>query len=133
MAWQSYSQGSSRLTDLVRRLSSFFRRHTPLTYSSYLVRCCDEIEKAREYDSDGFLVALVKIQQLLGRASELIPYGDDYASRSVNYAPIHMAIASVRRELDALVRQQPPEVECNCRFRPPVSSSSHGFPSLVPS
>ncbi|POS68963.1 hypothetical protein DHEL01_v212643, partial [Diaporthe helianthi] len=94
-------------------LAGFFRRHTPMTYSSYLVRCCEEIEKAREYDSDGFLVALVKIQRLLGRAAELIPYGDDYASRSVNYAPIHMAISSVRRELDALVRHQPPEVECN--------------------
>lgn len=101
-----------------------------MTYSSYLLKCCDEIEKGREYDSDGFLVALVRIQQLLGRAAELIPHGDDYASRSVNYAPIHMAIASVRRELDALVRQQPPEVECNCRFSPLAMSLSRGHPFL---
>lgn len=115
-----------RLTGILRRLSGFFRRHSSMTYSSYLVKCCDEVERAREYDSDSFLVALVKIQQLLGRAADLIPYGDDDASRSVNYAPIHMAITAVKRELDALVRQQPPEVECNCTSSPPSGySASH--------
>lgn len=104
------------LTGLARRLSGFFRRHNPLTYSSYLAKCCDEIEQAREYDSDSFLVALVKIQQLLGRAADLVPYSDDEAARSVNYAPIHMAITAIRKELDVLVRQQPPEVECNCKL-----------------
>ncbi|KAK2613327.1 hypothetical protein N8I77_000248 [Diaporthe amygdali] len=94
-------------------LSALFRRHNPMTYSSYLTKCCDEIEQAREYDSDSFLVTLVKIQQLLGRAAEIIPHGDDEASRRVNYAPIHMALTVIRKELDALVRQQPPEVECN--------------------
>lgn len=98
------------------RLSGFFKRYNPLTYSSYLVKCCDEIEQAREYDSDSFLVALVKIQQLLGRAADLLPYGDDDASRNVNYAPVHMTITAIRKELDALVRRQPPEVECNCEF-----------------
>lgn len=102
------------LTVLVRRLSGFFRRHNPMTYSSYLVKCCDEIEKAREYDSDSFLVALVRIQQLLGRAADLLPYGEDDSSRNVNYAPTHMAITAIRKELETLVRQQPPEVECNC-------------------
>lgn len=85
-----------------------------MTYGSYLVKCCDEVEQAREYDSDSFLVALVKMQQLLGRAADVLPYGDDDASRRVNYAPIHMALTAVRKELDALVRVQPPEVECNC-------------------
>ncbi|KAL1882941.1 hypothetical protein Daus18300_000579 [Diaporthe australafricana] len=84
-----------------------------VTSFSYLVKCCDEVEHAREYDSDSFLVALVKMQQLLGRAADVLPYGDDDASRRVNYAPIHMALTAVRKELDALVRAQPPEVECN--------------------
>lgn len=84
-----------------------------MTYSSYLDRCREEVAQAHEYDSDKFLVALVKMQQLLGRAAELIPYGDDEASRRVDYAPVHMALTSIRKELDALVRDQPPEVECN--------------------
>ncbi|KAI3397511.1 hypothetical protein diail_10723 [Diaporthe ilicicola] len=94
-------------------LSGLFRRQSPMTYSSYLAKCRDEIEHAREYDSDSFLVALVKMQQLLGRAADLIPCGDDEASRRVSYAPIHMALTAIRKELDALVREQPPEVECN--------------------
>lgn len=114
------------LTGLVRRLSGFFKRHNPMTCSSYLVKCCDEIEKAREYDSDSFLVALVKIQQLMGRAADLLPYGDDDASRNVNYAPVHMTITAIRKELDALVRRQPPEVECNCKLSPVADPSSHG-------
>lgn len=84
-----------------------------MTYSSYLDRCREEIQQAQEYDSDKFLVALIGIQQLLGRAAELIPYGDDEASRRINYAPIHMALTAIRKELDALMRDQPPEVECN--------------------
>lgn len=119
------------LTSLVRRLSGFFRRHNPLTYSSYLAKCCDEIEQAREYDSDSFLVALVKIQQLLGRAADLVPYSDDEAMRSVNYAPIHMAITAIRKELDVLVRQQPPEVECNCTLWPLTGPLPHGQSSPV--
>lgn len=98
-----------------------------MTYSSYLVKCCDEIEQAREYDSDSFLVALVKIQQLLGRAADLVPYGDDDASRNVNYAPVHMAITAVRKELETLVRQQPPEVECNCTLSPLTDPLTHEY------
>ncbi|KAK7717736.1 hypothetical protein SLS63_010691 [Diaporthe eres] len=97
------------LDDMRAALGTFY-----VTSLSYLVKCCDEIEQAREYDSDGFLVALVKMQELLGRATDLVPFGgDDDASRNVNYAPVHMAITAVRKELDALVRRQPPEVECN--------------------
>lgn len=84
-----------------------------MTYSSYLDRCREQIEHAQEYDSDKFLVALIRIQQLLGRAAELIPYGDDEASRRINYAPVHMALTAIHKELDVLIRDQPPEVECN--------------------
>lgn len=84
-----------------------------MPYSSYLDKCRDEIEQAQEYESDKFLVAIVRIQQLLGRAAEIIPYGDDEASRRVDYVPIHMALTAIRKELDALIRSQPSEVECN--------------------
>lgn len=84
-----------------------------MTYSSYLDGCREVIELAQEYDSDKFLVTLIRIQQLLGRAAELIPYGDDDASRRIDYAPIHMALTAIRKELEALTRDQPPEVECN--------------------
>ncbi|KAJ4390949.1 hypothetical protein N0V93_004548 [Gnomoniopsis smithogilvyi] len=93
--------------------STMFRRHGPMTLNPYLVKSCEALALLDEYDSDKFLVALVKIQQLLNRVADIIPYGDDEAARSVQYAPIHMAITAAQKELEAVVRQQPPEVECN--------------------
>lgn len=86
-----------------------------MTFTSYLLKCCDALAEAEEYDSDKFLVALVKIQQLLNRVADIIPYGDDDAARGMEFAPIYMALTATQKELDALMRQQPPEVECNCK------------------
>lgn len=98
------------------RYSTLFRRHAPLSLSPYLLKCSEALVQAEEYDSDKFLVALVKIQQLLNRVADIIPYGDDDAARSLQYAPIHMALTATHKELEALIRQQPPEVECNSRW-----------------
>lgn len=86
-----------------------------MTLNAYLLKCCEALASSEEYDSDKFLVALVKIQQLLNRVAEIIPYGDDDAARSVQYEPIHMALTAAQKELEVVVRQQPPEVECNSR------------------
>jgi hypothetical protein len=76
--------------------------------------CCDALQNAQEYDSDKFLVALVRMQGLLGRIADISPGPDvDSVEPRVAYAPFHMAMASIRKELDALVENQPPEVECN--------------------
>lgn len=58
-------------------------------------------------------MAVVKIQQLLNRAADIIPSADDEMATRSPYAPYHMALSAVRKELDALVREQPAEVECN--------------------
>ncbi|PSR82105.1 hypothetical protein BD289DRAFT_484068 [Coniella lustricola] len=122
--------------------STLFRRHNPMMYSSYFQKCCDTLSAANDFDSDRFLVALVKMQQLLNRAADIIPYADDETAARTPYSPFHMALTAARKELDALVREQPAEVECNplfwthyhatvCRLfepviyiRPPSSSSS---------
>lgn len=82
-------------------------------FNPYLLKCCDTLAEAGEYDSDKFLVALVRIQQLLNRAADVIPYSDDDTTRHVQYTPIHMALTAAQKELETLIRQQPPEVECN--------------------
>lgn len=84
-----------------------------MTLNPYMLKCCETLAEAEEYDSDRFLVALVKIQQVLNRVADIIPYGGDDAARGVQYAPVHMALTAARKELEVLVRQQPPEVECN--------------------
>ncbi|KAK7743268.1 hypothetical protein SLS53_004353 [Cytospora paraplurivora] len=113
---KKHLDGKHSLDEMRAALGTFYvtsLRHNTLVYNSYLERCREEVAQAQEYDSDKFLAALVKIQQLLGRAAELIPYGDDEVSRRANYPPIHMALTAIRKELDALVRELPPEVECN--------------------
>lgn len=106
---------SSNLANNPSRCSTLFRRHAPMTFNPYFLKCCETLAAAEEYDSDKFLVALVKIQQLLNRVADIIPYGDDDEARCVQYAPIHMALTAAQKELEALIRQQPPEVECNSR------------------
>lgn len=87
-----------------------------MTYTSYLAKCCKEVDEAQEYDSDKFLVTLVKLQQLLNKGADLIPYSDDEAERRIPYPPSHMALTSVQREMEVLIREQPPSVECNGMF-----------------
>lgn len=84
-----------------------------MSYGSYLSKCCDALGEAQEYDSDKFLVAMVKIQHLLNRGADIIPYSDDEAAHRIQYTPSHMALTAIQRELEALIREQPPEVECN--------------------
>lgn len=84
-----------------------------MMYNSYLSKCCETIAEAQEYDSDKFLLAMVKIQRLLIRGADIIPYGDEEATRRIQYTPAHMALSSIQRELEVLLREQPPEVECN--------------------
>ncbi|CAN8103248.1 unnamed protein product [Discula destructiva] len=93
--------------------STLFRRHPPMIFNPYLLKCCNTLAEADEYDSDKFLAALVRIQQLINRAADIIPYGEDGTARRVQYTPIHMALTAAHKELETLVRQQPPEVQCN--------------------
>lgn len=82
-------------------------------YNSYLSKCCETLADAQEYDSDKFLLATVKIQQLLNRGADIIPYSGEEATHRVQYTPAHMALSSIQKELEVLLREQPPEVECN--------------------
>lgn len=94
-----------------------------MSNNSYLSKCCESLVSVQEYDSDRFLVALVKMQQILNRGADIVPYsdsdGDDDDSSSVpktHYTPVHMALTSLQKEMEALVREQPAEVECNALF-----------------
>lgn len=98
----------------------------------YLLKCCDTLAEAEEYEWDKFLVTLVRIQQLLNRTAEIIPYSDDDAARRVQYTPIHMALTATQKELEALVRQQPPEVECNSKRSAQHLELSHDVPHTPP-
>lgn len=85
-----------------------------MMYSSSLFKCCESLQQVQEYDSDRFLVALVKMQQVLNRGADIIPYSDDDdAARRIHYTPVHMALSSMQNEMEALIREQPADVESN--------------------
>lgn len=98
-----------------------------MTYTPYLARCCEILGETQEYDSDKFLVAMVKIQRLLDCGAEVVPDNEDDPAHSVQYTPCHMALTSIQKEMEVLVRDQPPEVECNCTssLHSPVDVASY--------
>lgn len=105
-----------------------------MSFNSYLSKCCEVLADAQEYDSDKFLLAMVKIQRLLTRGADIIPHSDDPdAERHIQYTPAHMALTSIQKELAALMREQPPEVECNgaCIVPSAAVSISPPLPSLT--
>lgn len=129
--------------------ATLFRRHHPMNHNAYLAKCCASLAHVQEYDSDRLLVALVRMQQIVNRGADLVPYpdddGEDDDDKSPPYTPVHMALNALQKEMEALVREQPADVECNallwthfhanlCRLYEPVlylgSFSSRGHVDL---
>lgn len=82
--------------------------HTP-----YVSHCCDVLLSAQEHDSDKFLVALVRMQQLGARVADALPSPEtDDSPQSMN-GSVYMTMTTAQKELDALARSQPPEVQRN--------------------
>lgn len=113
------------ITCAVQRISTLFRRIYGLPHTPYVARCCDILQHAQEYDSDKFLIALVRMQRLVLRIHEVTPTPHlDTTLPHAFYGSIYMTMATVKKELDALVESQPPDVECNGKL--PYLSSDFG-------
>lgn len=76
------------------------------------MHCCETLLAAQEHDSDRFLVALIYMQRLLTRVSDIIPHPDqdEDGCRAMD-ASLHITMVTTGKELDELVRRQPPEVQ----------------------
>lgn len=83
-------------------------------FTSYLSHCCDVLLSAQEHDSDKFLVALVRTQRLLGHVADTFPdlESEDTSLLSFN-GSVYMVMSTAQKELDALVRSQPSEIQRN--------------------
>lgn len=91
----------------------------PIPFTGYLNHCCDTLLEARENESDKLLVALVRIQRLLGRVHAAFPNPEaDSDAPRISYTSLHMVITTIRKELDVLVEKAAPEIEENCEFSP---------------
>lgn len=150
MWFSEYFLSSLQLT--FPRYSTLFRRHHPVGHNSYLSKCCHSLARVQEYDSDRFLIALIKMQQvILNRGADIVPDIDDdeeeespdASSPRAHYPPVHMTLCALQREMEALVRAQPADVQGqallylhanSCRlFEPVLAYALTTGPCLDPS
>ncbi|KAK4233284.1 hypothetical protein C8A03DRAFT_48123 [Achaetomium macrosporum] len=99
-------------------VSILFQRTRNSMYTPYLLHCCDILLSAQEHDSDKFLVALVRMQRLIGRVADAFPSPESDDTQLSMNGSASMMMSTAQKELDALARSQPSEVQCN-------ASSSH--------
>lgn len=88
-----------------------------MPWSNHLSQCCDHLSEAREYESDLYLVALVRMLHLAERGFSVIP-AVDYLDPTPPTFRGHMAMAmnNVHRELERLSEFQPDTVKQNRKY-----------------
>ncbi|EEU42974.1 uncharacterized protein NECHADRAFT_83628 [Fusarium vanettenii 77-13-4] len=98
-------------------LSSFFKKNTIVPWSNHLSQCCDHLIEAREYESDLYLVALVRMQHLAERGFSAIPAVDYLDPTPPTFrGHVAMTMNNVQRELERLSKFQPDSVKQNRAF-----------------
>ncbi|KAH6890633.1 hypothetical protein B0T10DRAFT_486368 [Thelonectria olida] len=98
-------------------LAILFRRGVPFPWSNFLAQCADALLEANQYESDQYLVALVRMHHIAERAYSVMRAVDFQDQVSLVFrAPLDMAINNARRELDSFVKKQPEVVRQNKIF-----------------
>ncbi|KAK3951534.1 hypothetical protein QBC32DRAFT_160940 [Pseudoneurospora amorphoporcata] len=102
----------------ISSLTAALFRHIPLMpCSSYISFCCDKIEAEEEYIEDTYLVILVRMQRLVCRILTIFPPPDSDGSGTATFsAAAHMAMTTLRADLDDLKMQAPRHIRDNLSF-----------------
>ncbi|ENH70555.1 hypothetical protein FOC1_g10012485 [Fusarium oxysporum f. sp. cubense race 1] len=99
-------------------LSPYFRKSTIFHWSTHLASCCENLTEAREYESDIYLVSLVRMQHLADRGFSAIPAIDPFDPTPPTFhAVTAMALDTVHRELENYFKLQPEIVKRIPGFR----------------
>lgn len=87
--------------------ASLFRRGPRLPWSRYLDRCCEALEKAREYETDLHIVALARLHRTADHIHTI--FKPDGAADLPKYlrAPVFMAIERIQAELKSIIDAYP--------------------------
>lgn len=104
------------------RISALFKRGPRFPWTPYLSQCCDALTSAREHPSDALLVALVRIQHIADGAYSILPTQGGTARTYT--APLDMAVAHARRQLDTFAAAQPETVQQDSKKTPPPAPKS---------
>ncbi|KAK0386078.1 hypothetical protein NLU13_5915 [Sarocladium strictum] len=98
--------------------ASLFRRGPRLPWSRYLDRCCEALEKAREYETDLHIVALARLHRTADHIHTI--FKPDGAADLPKYlrAPVFMAIERIQAELKSIIdaypaSEQVPSIMCH--------------------
>ncbi|KAL1907830.1 hypothetical protein Sste5344_006458 [Sporothrix stenoceras] len=82
---------------------SFFRRTPAFPFTAYMEQCCHRLMSANEFESDALAVALARMQRVAARIYAVLPNPEVDAPPASAFAPVYMAMATIRKELDQLV------------------------------
>ncbi|KAI6767389.1 hypothetical protein HG530_005398 [Fusarium avenaceum] len=99
-------------------LNPYFRKSTLFNWSAHLSQCCDALTEAHEYESDLYLVALVRMQHIADRGFSVIPTFDPTDPAPPTFQAVTaMALDTVHRELESFFKSQPDAVRNTPGFR----------------
>ncbi|KAF4428278.1 cercosporin resistance [Fusarium acutatum] len=99
-------------------LSPYFRKSTIFHWNTHLASCCDNLAEAREFESDIYLVSLVRMQHLADRGFSVIPSIDPFDPTPPTFQAVTaMALDTVHRELENYFKLQPEIVKQIPGFR----------------
>ncbi|KAM0250135.1 hypothetical protein ACHAP5_002452 [Fusarium lateritium] len=99
-------------------LNPYFRKSTIVNWSAHLSQCCDTLAETREYESDLYLVALVRMQHMADRGFSVIPAIDPSDPTPPTFQAVTaMALDTVHRELESFFKSQPDAVRNTPGFR----------------
>lgn len=96
------------------RLSPYFRKSTLFNWSTHLSQCCDNLLESNEFESDAYLVSLVRMQHMADRGFNVIPAIDPLDPTPPTFhAVTAMALDNVHRELEKYFEAQTDAVKNN--------------------
>ncbi|KAJ4409996.1 hypothetical protein N0V85_004027 [Neurospora sp. IMI 360204] len=87
--------------------------------SHYISFCCDKIEAEQEYIEDTYLAILIRMQLIVCRILAVFPAPDSDGSGTTTFsAAAHMAMTTLRADLEDLKMQAPNNIRDNCYTNP---------------
>lgn len=97
-----------------RRISTLFRRLPMMSFTGHMSNCCDSILEAKQFDTDEFLVALVRLERMAARIHRLLPIPEiDDPEAAVFRGPLDMAMSTMRREIEEYEKSLPEAIRAN--------------------
>ncbi|KAF5235576.1 hypothetical protein FAUST_6995 [Fusarium austroamericanum] len=103
---------------ITKLLSSNFRKSTLVNWSTHLSQCCDSLVASNEFESDTYLVSLVRMQHMADRGFSIVPAIDHLDPTPTTFnAVTAMALDNVHREIDKYYEAQPDAVKQTPGFK----------------